>query len=54
MQSNCVQFRQLQGPVLEWPQNLHDTLEDGLFILCCEEWPVIAVFRILEPLAVEF
>jgi len=44
MQSHCMYFRHLQGPVSEWPQNFHNVLDNCLFILCCEEWPVIAVF----------
>ena len=54
MQSNCIPFRHPQGPVLEWAENLHDVLDNCPFNLCCEEWPVIAAFRILQPLPGKF
>jgi hypothetical protein len=41
----------LQGPISEWPQNVHDILDDDSCILCFEEWPVITEFWSLEPLA---
>jgi len=48
MQSNIMNFRYPQGRVLEWRQNFHNVLDDGPFILCCEESLVITVFGILE------
>jgi len=33
---------------------MHDVYDDGLFIMSCEEWPVMTLFLILEPLAGEF
>ena len=54
MQSDHMLFPHSQVPVLEWPQHFHDMLDNGPFILCCEEWLVLTVFWILEPLAGEF
>ena len=54
IQCDCMALRHPQGPIAEWPQNLHDVLDNGPFILYCEEWPVHSVFLILEPLAGEF
>jgi len=54
MQSHCMPFRQPQGPVSELPSTFHDIPNDGPFILCCEEWPVITGFRIVKPLVGEF
>jgi len=54
MQSNCMRFRHLQGPVSEWLRNIHDVFDDHPVILCCEECPVISKIWILQPLAGEF
>jgi len=54
MQCNCMPLQHPEGQVSEWPQNFHDVLHNGPFMLCCEEWPVITVFQILQPLAGEF
>jgi len=54
MHSNRMPFRHLQGQVLEWPQTFYGIPNNGLFILRSDERPVITVFRIPEPLAVEF
>jgi len=54
MQSNRMPCHHPQGAVLESSQNIHDVLDSGLFILCCEEWPGIIVCCILEPLGGEF
>jgi len=49
MQSYHMPIPYPQGPVSEWLQNIHNTLDNGPFILCCEEWPVITVFWIIKP-----
>ena len=54
MQRDCMPLQHPEGPVSEWPQNFHDVLDNGPFILCCEEWLVFTVFWILVPLAGEF
>ena len=41
------------GAVPEWPYIFHDTLNDGPFILCCDERLVITIFWNLEPLTGE-
>ena len=48
MQSNCVPFRPPEGTVPQWPQKFNDKLEDGTFILCRYEWPVITLVCICE------
>ena len=50
MRSNCTPLRQPQSPVLECLQHCHDILDNGPFILYCEESPEITVLWILEPL----
>ena len=54
MQCDRMPLRHPQGPVSECPQNIHDILDNGPFTLCCEEWLVITVYWILEPLRGEF
>jgi hypothetical protein len=52
----CIQIpvQNPQCPVSEWTHNFHNLLDDGLFILWCEEWLVITVYWILEPQMGEF
>jgi len=54
MQSNSMHFQHPQGAVLEWPENIHEVLDDVQFILCCEDWPVITQLWINNPLMGEF
>jgi len=54
MQCEFMPVRHLQGPVSEWPQNFHNILDHGTFILCSEDWPAFTGFWILERLAGEF
>jgi len=54
MQSKRMAFWHPLGLVFEWPWNSHDVVDDGLFILCCEESPVNAKSFILEPVPGEF
>ena len=54
MQRNVIPSRHPQRPVPEWTKHFHHELDDSPFILCDEEWPVITVFWILEPLGGEF
>jgi len=53
-QSNGMPFRHPEGPVPEWPLNLHDILDNSPLILCCEERPVVAKFWVFKPLPGEF
>jgi len=54
MRCDCMSLPHPQGPISEWSQFFHDILDNGPFILCCEEWRVIMVFWISEPLVGEF
>jgi len=54
MQSYHMPFRHPQGPVWEWPYNFHEVVDNCPFILRCEEWAVIPVFWIVEPLGGDF
>jgi len=54
IQCDWMPLRHQPGPILEWPYNFHHILDNGPFMLCWEEWPVITVFRTMEPLAGEF
>jgi len=54
MQSNRLPLRHSKGPESEWPQNFHDVIDVGPFILRCEEWVVITVFWIVQPLTGDF
>jgi len=54
MQCDSMSVQHPQGPISEWPQHFHDILQNGPFILSCEEWPIIAVFWVFKPLVWEF
>jgi len=46
MHCDHMSLRHPQGPVLEWPQNFHDVLDNGPFIMCCNR--VAGIHRILD------
>jgi hypothetical protein len=53
MQRNNIPFRRAQGAESERPSDVDDVRHDGTFNWCCDEWPVLAVFWILNPLTGE-
>jgi hypothetical protein len=53
MDSNSMSPRHPQGPVSEWLEYFPDIVDDGPFLLCCEELPILAILWILEPLSGE-
>jgi hypothetical protein len=54
IQSNGMPFQHPTGPVLEWPYNLRDILDNSPLILSCEVRLVVAIFWVFEPLPSEF
>jgi len=54
VQCDCMPVQHPLGPISEWREYFQDILDNRPFILCCEEWLVMAVLWILEPLTLGF